>query len=870
MQGHPADSQHAKIVNKGEATTASTQILVAPPSSNKRKLTQSGYVPDNHYFCPASVEPVLVFLEINASQMSLENIQSELKLATYYRDTPEAFIPYESVQQIWAGDRLERFLKTHDPSWSTSEIDAVRDGLLRTISILASIALQDWSGWSRLREIFFLQDDAVADRRRDKNTLVLSKEELQDNSFLGNALLVRAFMDDRWIYFPIVLKGNKQDPYGEDLRLPLFQEDHPVRHGGFGKVTKEMIPPKQIILGHLSDQLGIPEAPHSVKLIVARKRFPKGNYDVEVRHLNHLRSSLSAHKRIISDLAIFTIRNELNIIMPWADMDLEDFLVGGYKEMQPTPCLTDLIQESRKVASAIDFLHTHLQLESEWPEFHHQAICHADLKPRNILVFKRDGSSTGIWRITDFGVSRIAHRDIPGASGYSTSINNHAPRGGAYRAPEAQSQRRSDVWSFGCILVRVFALGLDPASLPELDKMRKGPPNARVYDDCFYRGSPPALNSAVEAWIKNLPVRYPVFHSPVFFEEMQRLLRSMLEIDYHSRSSASEVQSGLHRLNSSTITNFTPRSSVSRPSSKGVGVLVAVIKTGNINHIREILQDEVDVEQCYEGDRPLIYAIDMGNAAIIINELSEYQRKFHDRNLDVRTPSSKRKTPLYLAVCKGDVEIVKAVIDAYIDPDSHANTSALLNELCEDKTPLMQASFLGHADVVSLLLQRGADHRICVQEEKFNCLHYAVKTKNRAQEDVIRAFKDIMVFDQLPPGDPYDSSENIPSTTAYETPMMLHIKLALAGMEVDSVWKRKFKALLEGGANVNMKYGPGIYNQTSLLELAVSDGNLLIVELLLSAGATLPTGYVIPGRSSRPLRKLLNDTRAEFPQRRFF
>src|SRR4051795_9127590 len=141
-----------------------------------------------------------------------------------------------------------------------------------------------------------------------------------------------------------------------------------------------------------------------VKLIVARKRFPKANYGVEVRQLNRLRSSLSSHKRIVSDIAIFSIRNELNIIMPWADMDLEDFLVGGYKEMQSTPCLlNNLIQESREIASAIHFLHKHLQLESEWPEFHHQAICHADLKPRNILVFKQDGSSTGTWRITDFG-----------------------------------------------------------------------------------------------------------------------------------------------------------------------------------------------------------------------------------------------------------------------------------------------------------------------------------------------------------------------------------------------------------------------------------------------------------------------------------
>ncbi|KAJ5816964.1 hypothetical protein N7447_009197 [Penicillium robsamsonii] len=798
--------------------------------------------------------------------MSLEDIQSELRKATYYKDTAEAFIPYESIREIWAGDRLERFLKTHDPSIGSLEIGVARDGLLRTISILASIAPRDWPGWSRFKDIFFPRDDLVADRRRDKNTLVLSKKELEDDSFLGNTLLVRAFMDDRWIYFPIVLGGNKQDPYKEDLRLPLFQEDPVIRQGGFGKVTKEIIPPNQIIIGHLSDQLGIPEAPHPVKLIVARKRFAKGNYDVEIRHLNHLRTSLSSHKRIISDLAIFTIRNELNIIMPWADMDLEDFLIGGYREMQPTPCLNDLIQESRKVASAIDFLHMHLQLESEWPEFHHQAICHADIKPKNILVFKCDGSSTGVWRITDFGISRIAHRGISGNLDYATSAQGHAPRGGTYRAPEARSQRRSDVWSFGCILVRVFALGLDPASLPELDEMRREPPNA--HDDCFHRGSPPTLNPAVEAWIQKLPTRYPVPHSPVFFDNLQKLLRSMLEIDYHRRSSASEVQSGLHRLHSSAISNFTPRSSVSGSSNKGVGVLVTVMKTGGINQVREILLDDIDVEQCHEGERPLIYAIEMANASMI-NELSDYQRKFHDQNLDVRTPSSKRQTPLYLAVCKGDFDTVKAVIDAYVHSDSHANASTLLNEMCEDKTPLMQAAFLGNARVVSLLLQCGANHRICVQRQKLNCLHYAVKINNRAQEDVIRAFKGNMVFDQLPPHNRLDSSDNIPSTTAYETPMMLHISLALEGVKIDSLWRRKFNALLEGGADVTRRYD-GTVSEMSPLEVAIKERNDLLAQVLVDAGATLPKGYVIPPGCSHKMKKLVKNARGEHVQRRAF
>ncbi|KAJ6064039.1 hypothetical protein N7499_012719 [Penicillium canescens] len=842
--------------------------------------------------------------------MSIEEIQIDLKRATYYNDTAEAFIPYENVREIWAGDRLERFLRTHDPNLRASEIDTARDGLLRTISILAGIAPQDWSGWSRFRTIFFPPNHALAERRRDKNTITFTKEELALDSFLGDTNLARLFTTDMWIYFPIVLNGNRQDPYENDLRLPLFQVDPVVREGGYGKVTKEMIPPKQIILSHLSDHLGIPETPHPVKLIVARKRFPKANYGVEVRQLNRLRSSLSSHKRIVSDIAIFSIRNELNIIMPWADMDLEDFLVGGYKEMQSTPCLlNNLIQESREIASAIHFLHKHLQLESEWPEFHHQAICHADLKPRNILVFKQDGSSTGIWRITDFGVSRVAHRDLSGArrhdSGYPTTADAPSPKGGAYQAPDRHAQRRSDIWSFGCILVRVFALGLDPASLPRLDEMRKEPLVGRVYDDCFHRGTPPVLNPSIEAWIQSLSPRYRASHNPAFLKEMQKVLFSMLQIDYHKRSSARELRSGLHRLHSLPIYSspnspfpieITSPSSSSTPSSRssisgdhgqqtqqesptsstatdklnpitstvaqiphptrlvrGVGVLVSVIKSGDINQVREILVDQIDVEQCHQGERPLIHAIEMGNAAVV-DKLSIYQRERHHQNLDVRTPSSKGQTPLYLAVCKGDIDIVRAVIDADTNTGTNASPSTLVDELFNNgRTPLMEAAFLGHAGVVTLLLDRGASHRICTEQEKLNCLHFAVKQDNRAQEDVIIAFKRRMTFDQFPPDTPLDAP--------YETPIMLHIRRALEGqygfLQIDSLWQRKFKALLDGGADVNRKYSPGTSLEMSSLQIAVMQTNVLMARLLVDGGATLPVSYIVPPRCSHDMKKVL-------------
>ncbi|KAJ6178290.1 hypothetical protein N7519_008751 [Penicillium mononematosum] len=841
--------------------------------------------------------PLLVFLLV-ASQMSFEDIQSDLKKETYHYNTPEAFIPYESVQKIWVGDRLEQFLKTQDPSLGRSDIAVAREGLLRTISILTGVVPRDWSGWSRFRQIFFPPDDDVADRRRDKNILDFTREELERDSFLRDTNLAGHFVTHRWSYFPVVLNDNEadgedeEDSYGENYRLPLFREDHVLRQGGYGEVTKEIIPPNHIILGHLSDDIGIPKAPHPVKLIVARKRFfPRANSDLEVRLLKLLRSSLSSHKQIVSNLAIFKIRNEWNIIMPWADIDLEDFLAGGYREMQstpPAPLLDDLIAESRKVASAIHFLHENLQLESEWEEFRQLAICHADLKPRNVLVFKREGSSTGVWRISDFGVSRVARRALSETrrrgSGYTTSLNDHSPKGGAYQAPEPRTQRRSDVWSFGCILVRVFALGLDPASLAELDESRRKPLVGRVLDDSFYQKDPPALHPSIESWLQSLPAQYHTTHNLGFLEKMQKLLRSMLQIDYHQRSSAHEVRSDLHALHSSGSSRMSIHSPAStetyqgtdhgidppHPSApvEGVGVLVTVIKSGTIDNVRQALRGNVDVEQCDQGERPLIHAIEVTSPAKI-KALSEYQRKFHNRNLNVRAPSSKGKTPLYLAICKGDVDTVEAVIDANIGPDSNADTNTLLSELCGDKTPLMQAAFLGHTGVISLLLERGADHRICVQQQKLNCLHYAVKFGNHAKEDVIGAFKYKMIFDQLPPNIPLDSGGNPPKPVAYVTPMLMHIRLALDGsctsLEPDSLWGRKFKALLDGGASAKRTYGAGTPLETSPLEIAVMQNNLLVVRALVGAGATLPVGYSVPHGTFKHIKKLLKNVKREHP-----
>jgi hypothetical protein len=113
--------------------------------------------------------------------------------------------------------------------------------------------------------------------------------------------------------------------------------------------------------------------------MVARKRFPNGHYEVEITRLKLIQSSLTSHKRIVYPLAMVTVDTDLNIIMPWANMDLEDFVTGGYQSMNSTDyLLLDLINEAGELAAALEFLHDGLQARcDEARSFKHQAIRHA-------------------------------------------------------------------------------------------------------------------------------------------------------------------------------------------------------------------------------------------------------------------------------------------------------------------------------------------------------------------------------------------------------------------------------------------------------------------------------------------------------------
>lgn len=190
-----------------------------------------------------------------SSSVKVDDLREELDKKTYNRDTSDtAFIPYNRIQEVWAGDRLERFLKAHaDESIPPEEIEIAQTSLLRMISLLIDI---HWDGWSSFRKIFFLHPDAPA-KRRDDNIKSLDDETLKHKSFLGNTSFPRKFITNKWIYIPVTIDGYSLVPHDKGTRLPLVRDGDWIRNGGFGEVTKEMIPRNHIVFKHLSEHLGV-------------------------------------------------------------------------------------------------------------------------------------------------------------------------------------------------------------------------------------------------------------------------------------------------------------------------------------------------------------------------------------------------------------------------------------------------------------------------------------------------------------------------------------------------------------------------------------------------------------------------------------
>jgi len=167
----------------------------------------------------------------------------------------------------------------------------------------------------------------------------------------------------------------------------------------------------------------------------------------------------------------------------------------------------NLLNECGSLAHALEWLHNQIKIE---PSSNSIFCAHMDLKPANILISPDAGSLVGKWMISDFGISVFKEETQQPDPNYGSigdyvsqvTMNTRPKRQeGTYQAPEvkiaesifSQSShltpeqrgigRKSDIWSFGCILSEVLAFALGKEDLVRsFQSVRK----QNAGDDYFY------------------------------------------------------------------------------------------------------------------------------------------------------------------------------------------------------------------------------------------------------------------------------------------------------------------------------------------------------------------------------------------------
>ncbi|KAL5002107.1 kinase-like domain-containing protein [Aspergillus recurvatus] len=696
-------------------------------------------------------------------------IRDKLQSRMQRRNSLRKFITRDSLEDIWSVECLEDFVRQYKP-FTTSDISIIRESYLQTLSILVDIS---WDRWQDFKTIFLERTG-----RSDQNIPTYSLQTLEDETFLGVSW-AGTFLDTRYIYCPVDIVEGENLKYSEGWRLPFLDCDPEERGHSpdteYDKptlVTKECVATRHL---YLRDR-----APSSGNKILACKRFRnRDDFEHEKENLLKLNIRLAMDERndrIMPLFASISVGHEFNLLFEWADSDLKCFLEqrsGSYR-------LCDLMEEACNLAGALAFLHGGPNSP--------QLVCHRDLKPDNILVFKEDGMRVGKWKISDFGISVLS---VPAARSslngtFSYMLRRTVP--GTYQSPEVfygkHFGRRSDVWSLGCILVRILAFGMDGNVLKNLDDGRSGVTfDGKPYGyDCFHCKEPPILNPHIERWVKELPSNPNVRFPKEACHLLRRLLLKALEVDKEARLTAKEVKDKLEHIHRILLpVEDLPLPEVPLYASH----LLASIDENNIDNLKSQLRYDVDVEAPIKSaggkeERLLVHAIRKRDSKAVDSLLSLRPR------LDKESLDSEGNTPLVRAIKTGHEGIFKLLIQAGVDIDARSKAGM---------TPLMQATLDGHIGMVRSLLDNGAN---CLARCDYGhtCVHYIVWASNNGAE-LIKEFQRRGNYLNLTGGE------------SEESPLIALIK----SHPGNPGWKSKFAAFLTEGVDINLA---DVHNRTPL------------------------------------------------------
>jgi serine/threonine protein kinase/Tol biopolymer transport system component len=139
------------------------------------------------------------------------------------------------------------------------------------------------------------------------------------------------------------------------------------------------------------------------------------------------------------------------IVLEFIDGEsLTDFIHRSGPSRETSAYVKDVLMLARQICDALDAAHE-------------RGIIHRDLKPANIKL-----TSAGVVKVLDFGLAKTAgpDLDIPSDIDDALTVTQSATQAGvilgtaAYMSPEQargrQVDKRTDIWSFGCVLYEML------------------------------------------------------------------------------------------------------------------------------------------------------------------------------------------------------------------------------------------------------------------------------------------------------------------------------------------------------------------------------------------------------------------------------
>lgn len=275
--------------------------------------------------------------------------------------------------------------------------------------------------------------------------------------------LIREFQSSKHQFIAPMLDATYQD-YGHEAVLP-FANEKEIGSGAYGTVYRLEIPeyhcrdfPESI--KPIWNRKTIDKGMRKHKFVVfARKEFSRRDMETfwtEAENLRRLRDVLEG-KHIVNMLKPYKRGNTFSILLPYAEMSLEQFLDEKADAHRGAPLERDEVwSQVLGISEALRDIAERLGRKELGSRELHGSVaetwvgCHFDLKPGNILIF-----GDGVWKIADFGQAAFKPRQ-----GTDTNMTNEGGSD-AYSAPETdtggKTGTRYDVWSLGCIMLEVAA-----------------------------------------------------------------------------------------------------------------------------------------------------------------------------------------------------------------------------------------------------------------------------------------------------------------------------------------------------------------------------------------------------------------------------